>query len=197
MAKKFYAVKNGRTPGIYTDWDACKKEVMGYPDAQYKGFMTEEDARAYLAGQSTEPVFAEDGATAYVDGSFDIKTGRFSFGAVLFYEGEELHFSQSFSDPALATMRNVAGEIQGAAFVMEYCQTHNIPVLNLYYDYAGIEHWCTGAWKAEKEGTKNYVLLYRKFSQSVQIHFHKVKGHSGDTYNELADRLAREALGLA
>lgn len=197
MAKKFYAVKNGRNPGIYTDWDACRKEVMGYPGAQYKGFMTEEEAQAYLAGESPAPVITQDGATAYVDGSFDVKENRFSFGAVLFYQGEELHFSQSFSDPALASMRNVAGEIQGAAFVMEYCQTHNIPVLNLYYDYAGIEHWCTGAWKAEKEGTKNYVQLYRKFSQSVQIHFHKVKGHSGDTYNELADRLAKEALGLA
>jgi len=27
MAKKFYAVKNGKTPGIFETWDECKKSV--------------------------------------------------------------------------------------------------------------------------------------------------------------------------
>ena len=31
----------------------------------------------------------------------------------------------------------------------------------------------------------------------MQIRFVKVKGHSGDTYNDMADRLAKEALGMA
>ena len=43
MAKKYYAVRTGRNPGIYRTWDQCKKQVMGYPAAQYKGFATEED----------------------------------------------------------------------------------------------------------------------------------------------------------
>ncbi len=47
-AKKYYAVKVGRTPGIYTDWDACSAQVHGFPGAQYKGFSTEADARGYL-----------------------------------------------------------------------------------------------------------------------------------------------------
>lgn len=196
MAKKFYAVKNGRHPGIYTTWDACRQEVTGYKDAQFKSFMTEDEAKAYLAGTAAPAVPAAE-AAAYVDGSFDAKQNRFSYGAVLFHNGQELHFYDSFSDPALVSMRNVAGEIMGASFVMQYCAERNIPSLDLYYDYAGIEHWCTGAWKAEKEGTKNYALLYRKLSQSVAVNFHKVKGHSGDTYNELADKLAKKALGLA
>lgn len=39
MAKnKFYVVWQGRHPGIYGDWDSCKREVMGCKDAKYKGF---------------------------------------------------------------------------------------------------------------------------------------------------------------
>ncbi len=197
LSKKFYAVKNGRHPGIYTSWDDCKREVTGYKDAQFKGFMTREEAKAYLTGSLIITTEATAEAVAYIDGSFDVKQNRFSFGAVLFYNGKELHFSESFGDSALSSMRNVAGEIKGAAFVMEYCVEHNISSLDLYYDYAGIEHWCTGAWKAEKEGTKNYALLYRKLSQSLTVNFHKVKGHSGNTYNDLADKLAKKALGLA
>ena len=35
MAKKYYAVKKGRTPGIYMTWDDCRKMVDGFPDAKY------------------------------------------------------------------------------------------------------------------------------------------------------------------
>ena len=38
MAGKFYAVKKGKVPGIYTSWDACKSMVHGFPGAVYKGF---------------------------------------------------------------------------------------------------------------------------------------------------------------
>ena len=39
MAKnKFYVVWSGRTPGIYSDWETCKKEIMGCKGVKYKGF---------------------------------------------------------------------------------------------------------------------------------------------------------------
>ena len=43
-AKKYYAVKIGRTPGIYLSWADCKAQVNGYPGAIYKGFETKEEA---------------------------------------------------------------------------------------------------------------------------------------------------------
>ncbi|MBQ2258277.1 MAG: RNase H, partial [Lachnospiraceae bacterium] len=42
-----------------------------------------------------------------------------------------------------------------------------------------------------------YAEFYRKASAKVHIQFAKVRGHSGDTYNELADQLAKGALGIA
>lgn len=38
MKKKFYVVWKGRTPGVYDNWEACKKEVEGFQGALYKGF---------------------------------------------------------------------------------------------------------------------------------------------------------------
>ena len=35
---KFYVVWSGRTPGIYHDWESCKKEIMGCQGAKFKGF---------------------------------------------------------------------------------------------------------------------------------------------------------------
>ena len=36
MAKKYYAVRVGKVPGIYQTWDECKKNVHGFPAAEYR-----------------------------------------------------------------------------------------------------------------------------------------------------------------
>lgn len=50
---KYYAVKNGRTPGIYRSWDECKNQVTGYSNAIYKSFKSEIEARDYLRGANS------------------------------------------------------------------------------------------------------------------------------------------------
>lgn len=44
--KKYYVVWNGRIPGIYDSWDACKKQIDHYPKAKYKSFATKQQAEA-------------------------------------------------------------------------------------------------------------------------------------------------------
>jgi ribonuclease HI len=196
---KFYAVRKGRSVGIFETWEQCKAQVIGYSGAEYKSFTKYSDAENYIGGQislfdAEEP--AENTVVAYVDGSYNIKTKQFAYGVVIFHDGEELTFSESFSDPELATMRNVAGEIKGAEKAMQYCLDNNISSLEIYYDYEGIEKWCTGAWKTNKSGTIAYKQFFDEASKSVRILFNKVKGHSGDKYNDMADRLAKDAIGI-
>ncbi len=196
---KFYAVRNGRQIGIYGTWEECRAQVDGYSGAEYKSFGNYDDAVSYVGGQISlfdEPQPAQNTAVAYVDGSYNIATGQFSFGVVLFFDGAEHTFSQCFSDPELSSMRNVAGEIKGAEMAMQYCLDNGITSLEIYYDYEGIEKWCTGEWKTNKEGTIAYKRFYDETAKSVSVSFNKVKGHSGDKYNDMADRLAKDALGI-
>lgn len=52
MAKqKFYVVWQGRSPGIYTSWDACKAQVHGFQGARYKSFPTKEEAETAFGKQ--------------------------------------------------------------------------------------------------------------------------------------------------
>ena len=91
-------------------------------------------------------------------------------------------------------MRNVAGEIFGSMAAMEYAVNHGITNLSIYYDYMGISKWCTGEWKTNKEGTKAYKAYFDSLKDKLIIHFQKVKGHSGDEYNDLADELAKSVI---
>lgn len=135
-------------------------------------------------------------AVAYVDGSYNDTTKEFGFGVVMFHNGEQIHLSNSFEDEEMAAMRNVAGEIYGSMAAMEYAVKNNISNLTIYYDYMGISKWCTGEWKTNKKGTILYKKYYDQIKKKVKISFEKVKGHSGDKYNDLADSLARKACGV-
>lgn len=217
MAKKIYAVRQGRKTGLFDTWGECQKQVTGYPGAEYKSFTSLEDARAFLQGEASGwggsgaeffPKHRENSedyrkylqvpgtAVAYVDGSYENSCGDFSCGVVFLYEGQEEHFSKRYSDKELAAMRNVAGEIKGAETAMRYALERGVKKLVIYHDYEGIAKWCNGAWKANKEGTKAYQSYYEEIKKQIQIIFIKVKGHSGDEYNDLADKLAKKALGL-
>lgn len=120
MANKFYAVRQGRNPGIYRTWKDCQAQVSGFPCAQFKSFPALAEAEAFLnssAGQDIEI----DGQTltAYVDGSYDHRKKEFSYGMVLRKKEGDLYFAEKYADPALAAMRNVAGEIKGAQKAMQ------------------------------------------------------------------------------
>ena len=88
MKKKlWYAVKSGRKTGLFTSWDDCKLQVIGYPGASYKGFFTKEEAMEFLGDVTDKKVKAlkdELRVAVYVDGSY-IPTipDTFSFGVVL------------------------------------------------------------------------------------------------------------------
>lgn len=68
MAKnKFYVVWEGRTKGVFSNWDMCKKQVDGFEGAKYKGFTTEKEANSAFrksywevvgGGTTTQKAFA-------------------------------------------------------------------------------------------------------------------------------------------
>lgn len=195
MAGKFYAVRKGKKTGIFLTWEECKKNVDGYSGAEYKSFKTKQEAEEYCAGATqikTEACEAE----CYTDGSFDVTTKRYSYGALILYKGQEYELSQAFSDEEMAAMRNVAGEIEGAMAAMRFCVEKGIKSLLLHYDYEGVEKWCTEAWKCNKKGTIAYKKYYDSIKEDLLVVFHHVKGHSGVEGNERVDQLAKKALGL-
>lgn len=211
MAKNnYYAVRIGKTPGIYKTWEDCKAQVIGYKGAIYKGFAEKQDAEDFLRGglSATSTDAASDNdenpqvepsdseITAYVDGSFS--SGKsFGCGCIILKDGEVIaEISKAYEDEELAAMRNVAGEIKASEHAMQYALDNGYTSLSIYHDYQGIASWCLGEWKTNKAGTIAYKQFYDDIKDKLKVHFIKVKGHSGDEYNEIADRLAKKALGI-
>ena len=215
--KKIYAVRKGKKTGLFYTWDECKQAVHGYSGAEYKSFLTKEEAEEFLNigrkkteekswNTSTQPVSdalsetiytksTKDQLIVYVDGSFDVQLQKYSFGCVILLEdGTILSRYGNGDEPELLAIRNVAGEMYGAMYAVQWALENGYSSIVLHYDYEGIEKWATGVWSAKNPHTQKYAAFMKQKQEQIEVIFQKVKAHSGDYYNEQVDQLAKKAL---
>ena len=201
--KKYYAVRKGVKTGLFESWSECEPLVTGFVGAEFKSFPTKKEALGYLDGAEpeTEPK-EKTGRTkkkdlAYVDGSFDGKTGKYACGVVLLTKKDGLQTRAEVGEnKEAAAARNVAGELSGTMQAAAYAVKNGYQKLIVHHDYTGIAAWYRGEWKAESYCARNYVAFMKKLPDSLLISFRKVKSHTGVPLNEVADLLAKGALGL-
>lgn len=65
--KKYYAVKVGKTPGIYFTWTDCSAQVTGYKGAKFKSFPTIEEALEFIGDDNIKSMKKQDKAKTNVD----------------------------------------------------------------------------------------------------------------------------------
>ena len=73
---KYYAVYKGKSviPKIYTSWDECKKDVIGFKGAIYKSFTTEKEAKEFISlnsqGKKLENIQDEESENYSIEDDF-------------------------------------------------------------------------------------------------------------------------------
>lgn len=133
-------------------------------------------------------------ATAYVDGTF--YNEMYGGGYVVFSPKGELIYQDcgiGTNDPELLAMRNISGEMSAAMRAAHWIDTF-VGRGVIVHDYIGLAHWVTGKWNTDKKFTKAYADYMRPFYTLEIIRFEWIKGHTGNLGNEIADRLARQAV---
>ena len=211
MAKKFYAVKRGRKTGLFTVWAECAAQVKGFQGAVYKGFMTEEEARAWLGGadarteqpraaaEMAEPSAPDADYIIHTDGScLRNPGGAGGWAAVI--ETAATGVVEEKSGGAPETTNN---RMELTAALMALSTVPEGARVALYTDSQYLKNAFTKFWlpawkkrgwkKADGEPVLNqdlWVQLDAVFA-ARQVQFHWVKGHAGNPRNERCDALAR------
>lgn len=202
MAKNnFYAVKKGNKTGLFTTWDECKAAVAGFSSPEYKGFVTKEEAEAYLNDENIHLKQIKEDinngyVVAYTDGSFNEKTNEYAYGICIFDDKlDEVNLCGKINFEAFAESRNISGEIVGVLTALDWAVSNGYEKIKIYHDLEGIAKWATGEYAAKSPVSKYYVRqLQERFDGIINYEFIKVPGHSNNPYNEKADGLAAGAL---
>lgn len=215
--KKFYAVKIGKIPGIYSTWVETEKQVKGFPGAVYKSFSTMGEATEYISCEKISKIknvsdetsvinkkieqeiknLQNNEVIAFVDGSHSLDANgkeKYSFGVLLLTNESEDSLYKAFVDNTYMDSRNIAGEIEGVKQAILWAIKNNKQRIKIFYDYEGIEKWAIKEWDSKVNVSQEYSKFFDEKSKLINIEFEHVKAHSGVVYNEKADELAKRAL---
>jgi len=140
MAKnKYYVVWQGRTCGVFDNWNDCKAQVDGFESAKYKSFETKAEAeKAYTGGYKEYCKTRRDGAglvsttgdtpilnSLSVDAACNMVTGQMEYQGV--HTGtKELWFKQGPFPKASNNIGEFLALVHGLALLKQ--KNINIPI---------------------------------------------------------------------
>lgn len=137
--------------------------------------------------------------TIYTDGACAGNPGPGGWGAVLIYK--DIEKTASGFDPDTTNNRmELTAAIEALRLLNRPC------VVDLFTDSAylcnafackWVEKWKSNGWKTSSKKpveNKDLWLQLVELCRKHHVRFIKVKGHSGDLYNEMCDRLATGAI---
>jgi ribonuclease HI len=178
---KFYAVRAGKVPGVYSSWPECQAQVTGFSKAVFKSFSTEKEAREYAFPPSEEK---KDLPEYYTDGSF--QNGKCGFACVD-VKNQQVYYSCSlpknseWNDLSELLGIELALDISEGQIKIMTDSTYCLDVLKNQY---------------KPKANKDLVLKLLDQVQKRNVLIEHVYSHTGNKYNEIADVYADKATSL-
>ena len=136
----------------------------------------------------------------YTDGACSGNPGPGGWGAILIYQGHEKEIS-GFEPQTTNNRMEQTAAIEALSLLKEAC------IVDLYTDSAYLynafdQNWLRGwqrnGWRkaSDKKPVENRDLWEKllELAQTHTVHWHKVKGHSDNPYNNRCDALATGAI---
>ena len=212
MAKKVYAIKEGFDSVnnkkieniIVNTWAECLKYVKGVKGAKYKSFESMEEANEFLYNSNDvlkkeDNNYPVDCLHIYVDGSYNLAMEQYSYGLVAMKDNVIEYIDGGIgTNDSSRNIRQIAGELDATVKGVEYAKKIGEKKVVIFHDYIGICYHATGFWERKEESSKRYYEKMQNFINSgMEIIFVKVDSHTGDLFNELADEICKEKLGIA
>ncbi|MFN4286372.1 MAG: viroplasmin family protein [Lacibacter sp.] len=149
--KKYYVVWKGRQPGIYDNWDDCRKQVEGFAGAAYKAFeshaaaetafqqppaqhifkkaATEKKEKPAITGGPIQDSIVVDAAWNSVQKDMEYQGIYYKTGKKIFHSGPHAHAT------------NNIGEFLAIVHALAYCQKHGLTDMPIYSDSRNAIKW--------------------------------------------------------
>lgn len=210
ILQEYESIRKRLKPGEYeaieryldTNPDLFLSDIY-YKEEEYKKFFDWwKNEEKQTVEKTVEELKIDENIQVYVDGSYNKDNNLTGAGVVVIYKNNI--YKKSF---VVATEEghswNIDGECYAALEALKIC-SGEVPIedtkiiaknITINYDYMGIEKWITKEWKTKSAIARVYSSEFGKLVEkhNMNVSFNKIKAHTGDEYNEIADGLARKA----
>lgn len=106
----FYAVRNGRSTGIYHSWSECERNVKGFSKAEFKKFSTAEAANSYMNTSSSGMLFIQTSINSTASTSSDSSSHYLDYGPSRSYSS----YSNSSSNASAGRSKSIYSNMYNA-----------------------------------------------------------------------------------
>jgi ribonuclease HI len=185
MPFKYYAVKVGRTPGIYTSWSDCQIQIKGYPGAIFKSFFSKEEANLFINPLHQKEEKKEYSRVFYTDGSFQNNLAGSSAIDVTYQKIQYCRLPGELQS-------NNRAELYGIILALKICSDKQSVIIHTDSQYT-INVLQSGY---QARDNLDLILIIKNLikEKSLSVFFAYVQAHSRIVYNELADYYAKKSL---
>lgn len=137
---------------------------------------------------------------AYTDGSYSPSRNRYGSGVVLLLS-DGRKYKLSYGGEVMGSDKQKYGSTFGELKAAEIAASHAIDLgcsdLHIHHDLLNVKTYAVAPPKDDSpEEIKKYNERMRLYMKNIPITFEHVKSHSGDVYNQAADREARIGAGI-
>lgn len=216
LVGKFYAVKKGRKTGIFTTWAECQKQVSGFPKAEFKSFISKQEADNWLKEikSSNENRRKSYSVIVYTDGGSRNhgnkkgehvkKNDKAAWAYLIKYQGSII--SDTDGEYGSTNNRMEIMALKKALLDLKQRELQNekiLVVLDSKYVLDAItkrwlQSWEKNGWKTSAgTGVKNKELwmeISRLLPEFPNLDYQWIKGHANDEGNNLVDELLNKTM---
>lgn len=213
---KFYVVKKGRKTGIFTTWAECQKQVSGFPKAEFKSFISKQEADSWLKEikSSNENKRKNYSIIVYTDGGSRNhgnkkgehvkKNDKAAWAYLIKYQGSII--SDTDGEYGSTNNRMEIMALKKALLALKQRELQNekiLVVLDSKYVLDAItkrwlQSWEKNGWKTSAgTGVKNKELwmeISRLLPEFPNLDYQWTKGHANDEGNNLVDELLNKTM---
>lgn len=128
----YYVVWVGAEPGIYDNWNDCRKRIIGFPGARYKKFNTLAEAEeAFGSSRSSKPKAVKlSGLESPIQDALAVDAACSGNPGVMEYRGVHVGSRQEWFNFKIELGTNNIGEFLGIVHGLAFQKQHdlNIPI---------------------------------------------------------------------
>ncbi|MEW6620607.1 MAG: ribonuclease HI [bacterium] len=221
--KQYYVVIQGHKPGIYDKWygpGGAAEQVVGFPEALYKGFYTQEEIHKWLKEpgetsflleripelldkpacsplEDSNALIKRREVVIYTDGAAISNPGPGGYGVILLHKGRRKELSGGYRLTTNNRME-LRACIVGLKALKFKCSV--VIWTDSKYVIHGItkgwaRRWRANNWMRGPENKAENPDLWAELLELCEKHdvkFRWVKGHDGNPQNERCDQLANK-----